>query len=170
MAEFREDTDVYPVMLALAECATAELVKSGLTPITKVTVQPGPNPVMDYVGNGDDCGEIIVNLNTGFPVDGFPNPAEDGLCTSEFAYEVALAIFRCAPPLHGTKNAPLPPTPEEQTNATREYLADMAAMKRAILCCMQQQKRQYVLRVWTGYGPSGNVVGGVWTVLVGPVQ
>jgi hypothetical protein len=163
MAEFREDTGIYPVMIALATCATEELVKSGLTAIDKVTIQPGLTPVQDYVGNGDDCGEIIVNLTSTFPSDPFPSPVQNATCAVDLAYEVQLGIFRCAPAMEVNE----PPSPAEQLNATRENLADMAAMHRAIRCCMQTMSRAYSLRAFAPYGPSGNVVGGIWTVIVG---
>lgn len=167
MAEFTEETEIYPVLIQLAACAQAELVKRGLPEIDKVTVQPGVTPVQDYVGNGKDCGEIIVNMTTSYPVNPFPNPDQGGAasCASEFAYEVQLAIFRCAPPVKGTAQRPIFPTAVEQLEATRLHLADMAAAKAAIKCCMKD--RQYAIRTFQPYGPSGNVVGGVWTVVVG---
>lgn len=167
MAEFREDTDIFPVLTQLAECATAQLVKDGLDPISAVSVQPGQQGVMDYVGNGKDCGEIIINVNQGYPVGPFPNQSADATCTTQMAYEVQLGIFRCAPQPSGPKNALRMPSSAEQTNAARIALADMSSMRRAIQCCMQTTGRQYTLRSFTPYGPTGNAVGGYWLVVVG---
>lgn len=170
MAEFREDTGIFPTMLTLAECAQRELVKSGLPEIDKVTLQPGGTSVMDYVGNGKDCGEITVNFTQSYPVNPFPTPDATGSCASAFAYEIVLAIFRCSPSMDGSKQSPRPPSPVKQLAATRLYTADMAAMRRAIQCCMQENEMDYALRAWTPYGPSGLVVGGWWTVVVGGPQ
>lgn len=168
MAEFTEDTDIWPVLTALAECATAQLVKDGLEPITHVSIQPGNTGVLDYVGMPTGfCGEIVININQGYPVAPFPNQAAGATCASEMAYEVQLGIFRCAPQPKGSKQAMKMPTSAEQVNAARVAMADMSSMRRAIACCMQKTGRQYNLRAFQSYGPQGNVVGGNWTVIVG---
>jgi hypothetical protein len=167
MAEFVEEREIYPVLVQLAACAQAEVANRGLPEVGKVTVQPGVIPVQDYVGNGRDCAEIIVNMTASYPVNPFPSPDQGGIasCASEFAYEVQLGIFRCAPPVKGTRQNPIFPSPADQLEATRLHLADMAAGKAAIKCCMAD--RQYTIRSFEPYGPTGNVVGGVWTVVVG---
>jgi hypothetical protein len=167
VAEFIEDTEIYPVMISLSACAVESLAKSGLPAADFVTVQPGLTPVQDYVGNGKSCSEIIINMLNSFPANPFPNPDQSATCASELAYQLQIGLFRCAAPMGGTKQSPKPPTPAEQLNSTRQHLADMAAMKRAIACCMGRESRSYVLQGFTPYGPSGNVVGGSWTFLVG---
>jgi hypothetical protein len=143
------------------------LVKDGLEPIDLVSIQPGNNGILDYVGNGKNCGEIIINVNQGYPVGPFPTQNSSATCSTEMAYEVRLGIFRCAPQPAGPKQSLRMPTAAEQTNAARIALADMSSMRRAIQCCMQTTGRQYVLRAFQSYGPQGNVVGGNWTVIVG---
>jgi hypothetical protein len=154
-------------MLQLLECARLQLVKDGLEPADKTMLQAGLSPVVDWAGNGS-CGELIVNLRTGNPINGFPSPDATGNCASEMAYEVDLALFRCAPQPTGKSPNLKPPTPAAQTNAAREHLADMQSLKRAIQCCMSKTGSQYLIRQFTPYGPQGGAVGAIWTVLVGP--
>jgi len=171
MAEFREDP-IFAVMAQLAACAAEELVKSGLDEIDKVMLQPGALPVLDWVGNpGQGCGEIIVYNPTSFAIDavtGFPNQDTSGTCTSEYANVLSLGIFRCAlqPKTNAQGKVIANVTPAEQTNATRIHTADKAAMRRAIACCLQGNY-EYVVQPWQPYGPDGNAVGGIWTVIVG---
>lgn len=168
MPDYVEDQEIYGVMTQLAECTRLEIVNSGLVEIDNVMLQPSNLPVVDFAGNGKVCGQIVVNLNNAVPIAGFPNQDSLGTCSSEFADEIALWVFRCAPPVKGTKQAPIFPSPADQTNAARDQLADKAAMLRAIRCCMQKSERQYLIRNYQPYGPAGNTVGGVWTIFVGP--
>lgn len=168
MVAFREDSDVYPVLIALSTCANDELAKSGLDPVAYTTIQPSAVPTMDYVGNGKDCAEMILNVTLGYPVTGAALQQDvTGSCATTPGFDIQLGLFRCAPPMVGTKTNPRPPTPATWLNAERVVLADMAAMRRAIQCCMQTTERDYVLRNWQPYGPSGMAMGGVWTVTVG---
>lgn len=168
MAEFREDTGIYPVLIALAAGTEAELVSSGLGDRYITTVQPGQTPVIDYVGLGKECAEIIVNLVQAYPSSIFPNPDPTGACGIQLAYEVQVGVMRCAPPMGGTKAAPKPPTPAEVLNSARQHTADMAAVHRAI-CKVLRPTRQYAIATFAPYGPEGNAVGGTWTVVVGGV-
>jgi hypothetical protein len=166
MADFREDDSIYPVLLAMLECAELELEKSGLPPVGYASIQPGALPVLDHVGNGKECDEMIINVTNGFPTNGFPIIDQFGTCGSAMAFEVQLGVFRCAPVPAGKlpQNFKLP-TPVQQLNATRLHLADMQAMKRALACCLKNY--EYVIRTWLPYGPAGGAVGGAWLVAVG---
>lgn len=161
MAVYTEDTGAYPIMVALTACVAEELAKRDLPPVGKVTLQPGSVPSIDYAGNGKDCAELIVNLMTAFPVDTFPLADSTGTCSNALAYQVQVGLFRCAPPLRG--GGKQPPTMEDQLEATRLHLADMAALRAAIRCCFAGTDREYVLLPFAPYS-GGNAVGGVWTI------
>lgn len=165
MPEFREATNIQSVLTRMADCVIAELASSGL-PEAKVTIQPGATPVLDYVGNGGNCGELIVSVPSSFPTESFPTPAERPTCVNELAYVVEVAIFRCVPTGKKVGSSFIPPSPEQVFESTRLHLADMQAAHRAIRCCLGG-KNQYVLGAWAPYGPEGGVAGGVWTVTVG---
>lgn len=169
MADFVEDVGIYPTMISLATCVEAELIKSGI-PVDFVTVQPGLDPVLDHVGNGKSCSEAIVNLVTAFPAGAtFPAPDTGGTCGTELAYQLEVAVFRCSPQPKGKLPNLRLPTAVEQLESTRQHLADMAAVHRAIRCCFATKgsRREYAISGFAPYGPSGLVVGGVWGVVVG---
>lgn len=164
MPDYREDPGAYPVMVDLAAQVQKEIVKSGLDPIDKVTLQPGIQPVSDYAGNKSNCGEIIVNMTSAFATDAFPDAVPTATCSDELAFVVTVWVLRCAAPMGGTTQQPKPPSPEAQLASTRDHLADMQAVRRAIVCTFRDMDRQYVVGNFTPWGPSGNVVGGYWTV------
>jgi hypothetical protein len=164
MADFVEDNLIYPRLIAIAEGVQMAIAQNGLPIVERVSVQPGTEPVMDYVGNGKDCAEIIVNMMgaTIMPVSTAETASFSG-CQPELVFQVAVGVFRCAPTPKG--NPPKMPTAADQLNATRLHLADMRASKRGI--CMALEGVQYEVNDFQPYGPEGGVVGGVWTVTVG---
>lgn len=168
MAEFVEDVGIYPTMIELLTQVELENDRSGLPVLDFTSVQPGSQPVIDHVGNGKQCSELVVNLVSTFPTQGFPNPDPDGSCGTELAYEIQVAVFRCAkvPKGNSASNLRLP-TEVDMLESTRLHTADMAAMHRAI-CKALKGKRKYVLRGFTPYGPEGGAVGGTWLLVVGP--
>ena len=166
MPELREDFEIFPLLTRLIECTQAELERSGLPPTISVVV-PGQLAINDHAGNGKECDELVVNVVQAYPYEVFPNPSDRALCTSPMAYEVQVTIFRCAANPEGTRQSPKPPTPAAQLNSVRSHLADMQAMKRAILCCVRDDERLYALRTFTPVGPLGGVIGGTWSFVVG---
>lgn len=166
MAEVVGDAMILPVMVDLGAEVAAELVKRGLVPIDKIIIQPGSEFVVDYAGNGKDCGEIDVNLVQAYPTDNFPEPDATGNCVSALAFELNVSIMRCAAPTHGTAQSPKPPTLAEQLASTAEHLADMQAARCAIKVVLARLERDYVLQAFTPIGPQGQTVGGTWTVIV----
>jgi len=166
MPELREDGEIYPLLIDLLACAETELERSGLPPTISAIV-PGQLAINDYAGDGKNCDEMVVNVVQAYPYQDFPTPSDQASCTSPLAYEVQLTIFRCAANPTGTRQAPKPPTPAAQLESVRGHLADMQAMRRAIRCCMQNGERLYALRLFTPIGPTGGVIGGTWSFLVG---
>lgn len=174
MTDFLEDPDAYPVMIELAATTQNQLVKNGLPPIDKVTIQPGAVIVADYVGNGKDCGEIIINLITAYPSNPFPQQTLTSTrsgkaaigCGVVLAYQLAVSVLRCAPVMTGTKQAPIPPTMDVVLAATRLQMADMQATRTAICQALNNTGRDYQLGAYTPVGADGGVVGGTWALLV----
>lgn len=162
MAVYTEDTGAYPIMIQLAACVEQELAKRDLPAASKVTLQAGAIPSIDYVGLGKECSELIVNLMTAFPVSTFPEADTSGNCASPLAYQVQVSLLRCAPPLRAQGKQP--PSIEDQLEGARLHLADMQAVHAAVRCCFAKTDREYVLAPFQPYGPQGNVVGGVWTI------
>jgi hypothetical protein len=160
MAEFREDAGIYPLLIELAGCLEAELEESGLHPVSYLALMPGFEVAFD-AGNDEDCGQGWVKLLNAYPAgDSFPEPDSVGTCISLLGFEVEVGIVRCLPVADDSGN---PPSVEDNLLATRNQLADMAAMHRAIRCCLGTGDRNYVLGTYNPYGPLGGIVGGTWT-------
>jgi len=173
MAEFREDTIVYPTMVALSACLCAEITASGLPEPCFCGLLPGSTVSLDFCGAGKcdgECGgQAWVRPGEMFTSVAFPSP-DTALqnCNSPLAFRLEVGIARCLPmgrnnPVGGY----IPPTLDEQLAATRLQMADAAAMRRAIQCCMAANENlDYVLETYSPLPPQGGCGGGTWTVLI----
>ena len=72
----------------------------------------------------------------------------------------ALGIVRCI----GVGDGENPPVPAELEAAAELQQADLMAMWRAVACC--RWSRDWVVGVYTPYGPEGGLVGGVLPVSI----
>lgn len=98
MPELREDTGIYPVMVALAACLEAELTEAGLGPLCFCGVVPGDMAMVDASGceSGDgECGSAWVRLVQAYPSDQFPAPAQIATCSTALAYDLEIGVARC---------------------------------------------------------------------------
>jgi hypothetical protein len=173
MAEFREDTTVYPVMVQLSACLCTEIQASGLPNPCFCGVLPGSSVVLDFCGDGK-CGGTCGGQAWVRPVDMYPSaqfPVADvnpTNCNSPLAFRLEVGIARCMP--MGTNSAVggyTPPTLEQQLDAARLQMADMAAIRRAIQCCMAANDNlDYVLESYTPLIPQGGCGGGAFTVVI----
>lgn len=163
---------IYNVMQNILACTQDELARRELDPVGFAMVQAGSTPVIDHIGNGGVCGELIVNLAGAYNSVDFPNPDPLGRCGQEKAYIINVAIFRCAAVPTGTKMAPVMPSVEKMEASAEQVDGDMLAIEAGIKCCLSEgdEPRLYVLGDYTPYGPAGAAVGGYWRVTVGPVQ
>jgi hypothetical protein len=173
MAEFREDTIVYPVMVELAACLCAEIEASGLPEPCFCGLLPGSSVSLDFCGQGKcegNCGgQAWVRPVDAYPSVQFPvadvNPTN---CQSPLAFRVEVGIARCMPMGKNSAVAGYtPPTLEQQLEATRLQMADMAAIRRAISCCMTANENlDYVLESYTPLPTQGGCGGGSFTVVI----
>lgn len=168
-----EDWTVYPTMVKLAACLCEEMDRSGFGPLCFCGIIPGAEAVVDFCGNdGRDCDEdgacggmAWVRLVAGFPSDDLLGPSEDATCATPMAFELEVGSTQCAP---SPDSDGTPPGLEEQLAATRRQLAAMAAMRRAIACCMAiDDDLDYLLGSYEPIPVLGGCLGGVWTVTVG---
>jgi len=172
MAEFREDTIIYPTMIALSACLCTEIEDSGLpTPCAC-----GPivgSLVLDYCGtcaDGKCGGQAWVRLVDAFPSVVFPTPLTDlNNCNAPLAYQLEVGIVRCKPV--GTSSGVrgyVPPSTEQQVEALRLQLADMAAIRRAINCCFSSDVDDidYIMGSYVPVSPDGDCLGGAITLWV----
>jgi hypothetical protein len=170
MAEFREDTSIYPRMIELSACLCTEIENSGLpTPCSCGPMVGGL--VLDYCGtckDGSCGGQAWVRLVQAFPSTDFPSQLlELRNCTAPLAFELEIGIVRCKPV--GTSSGVrgfVPPSLEQNVSALRLQTADIAAMRRAVLCCFGETDTDYILGTYTPISPDGDCLGGVFNVYV----
>lgn len=164
MVEPVGDRVVWPVMVSLAECLCTQITGSGLPEPCFCGILPGGEAAYDYCDSCEDgtCGQAWVRLAQAFPSSAFPVPdVGRGTCASPLAFELVVGIVRCAPSPDDQGN---PPSLGDQFATSQLVVADMMAMRRAIMCCAQAQKgRDYTLGFYLPVGPEGGCVGGVWT-------
>lgn len=161
--EIRTDTFVWPAMLRLAECLCTELVAAGLPPTCLCSVLPGDAVAADYVS--EDEGMAWVRLVSGYPYTAFPvADTAAATCLRPLAFELEVGALWCAPVFADSRGTP--PDMAAQFAATETQLAAMAAMHRAIVCCVPTERGTGALGAYTPVGPEGGVVGGVWSLFL----
>lgn len=168
MAEFIEDAVVYPAIVRLSACLCLEIEASGLP----VPCSCGPmigSLVLDYCGSCEDgkCGgQAWVRLVNAFPSTAFPSPDQElSNCYSPLAFQLEVGIVRCKPvgKTSGVRGY-TPPTMEQNVEALRLQMADMAAMRRAVACCFGEADQDYVLGTYENLSIDGDCLGGTFTL------
>jgi hypothetical protein len=135
---------------------------------------PGTTPVIDFSGSdgcGNGCGQAWVRLAGAFPTDAFPQPSIGTAvrCDAGLGYLLEVGISRCEPVGRTVGNKFVPPTMQEQLDSVRLYTADMAAVRRAITCCLRDAHEddiEIALGNWSPLDSIGGVGGGTWNVTV----
>lgn len=174
MAEFVEDPIAWPTMVKLAGCLCTTLEERGLPGTCQCTVVPGPMAVLEACGScsgtgkGACGGQGWVRFDSEYPSNTFPQPdTRGGTCNSPMAYVLEVGIARCLPvgKANGITGA-TPPSMEEMVAATRLQMADKAAMKAAIQCCLDDGDLTYSLGTYRTIQATGDCGGGLWTVTI----
>jgi hypothetical protein len=151
------DTAIWPALDNLATCLCEELIRSGLPPLCFCGVVAG-EPAYDVTD--EDRGTAWVRAVTIAPTSAFPAPDTSRLnCGSYIMAQLEIGVMRCFP----AAREGIAPTEMEQWEQTRLQMADMAAMRRAVLCC-QRNGTEFALGQYTSVGPMGGWVGGTWLV------
>lgn len=159
MAEYKEDTGIWPFLVSLQQCIEQENAKAGLPALGFISVMAGGDLALYYT----EKGQAWVRLAGAFPSTALPAPEQRlAKCNTPLAYTIEVGVARCAPQ---TKDRGANPTAADWFEFSRLQAADMRMLQRAIACCVQ--RRDYVLGQWTPLGPAGNAVGGAWTLTVG---
>lgn len=173
-SSFREDDFIYPTMIELSACLCGEIAASGLPEVCSCGPIVG-TLVLDYCTNCQDktcSGQAWVRLVDAFPSMDFPSPVQTPQnCNAPMAYTIEIGIVRCKPL---GKNSQVrgysPPTLEENVEALRLQLADVAALRRAIQCCFGNDDKAYVMGTYTSAPPDGDCLGGYFNVIVWAVR
>lgn len=168
MQPFREDTLVYPTMVALKDCLCIELADSGLEPPCFCDLIPATSE--GFLDIDCDCGDggggsAWVRLIQIFESAELPAPDLTGLPGTFLAAEFEVGVARCIESISDDGTAP---SAIDQHMDTRKILADMAAMRRAVKCCFaetdEKDGRDYRMGAYTTMSGLGGVGGGSWQV------
>lgn len=161
--DVRVDTHIWPVMEELAACLCNEIVNAGLPDTCFCGILPGSQIAADYVT--PKAGMAWVRLGSGWPYTNFPSFDQRGSsCASPLAFQIEVGVLYCSPVFRDSRGNP--PTVSAQADAARIQVAAMAAMHRAIACCLGGAPKGIAMGQYTPIGPEGDVVGGMWEVIV----
>lgn len=168
-----DETFFFPRLQSLVECLREELESArgpqlcycGLWVSTAA-----PTGLMSCSG-GEGCGVAWVRPVTAYPSDSFPEPTGgvETSCASPMVMQVEIGVARCYPRPQGRD---VIVDPQQMFDATRLYMSDMRAAKRALICCLPGRAPggevyQTALDSWNPLDPTGGVSGGAWSGWIG---
>lgn len=160
------DDSIYPVILELAGCLQAEYEDAD-EKLDEVQLITGQDIAVD--GLGEDCNSAVgyVRFSLAFPSEGnFPAPEPStSPCGTVFGYQITVGVVRCAPEMQDDGS---PPPKIELNEFLRLQLADMAAMRRAISCCLADKfdDRLHSIIQYAPLPAQGGIGGGEWQLVV----
>ena len=156
---YRADTLIMPALEKLHACFCAELTASGLDVKCECVMLPGIGDVAAEPAPG--TGFAWVGVTGVAPYSSFPVP-DLTLANSArpLVATVVIGVIRC---IEVSRNGP---TSTEQALSLDKQMADMAAMRRAVICCTDDS-RDMVLGTYQPIGPEGGIYGGFWDVHIG---
>jgi hypothetical protein len=165
----RDDQSVWPTLLSLAECLCEELNKpdsdGNVEEPCFCGVVAGDAVLMDYVTDGGVMG--WVRLTGSFPSTEFPTPDLTLACGTQYAHEVEIGVARRSPIVAtGSRRPQVPPTVEQWGELARLQAADLAAIRRAVHCCLGGDGPDFVLGQMQQEGPQGGVLATYWSLFV----
>lgn len=171
-----EDTQVYPLLVLAAACLCRSVEDADLPPLCFCGVLPGQLVSLDYcqgdcTGGCSGQGWTRMTTVTQAGYEGGPNTAfrhadQIDHCAVLLDTVIEMGIVRC---FASAGDEGEPPTPSAYLEAVSLQMADMAAMQRAITCCLREATtRRVTLGPYTPIGPEGMCIGGLWQFVVAP--
>lgn len=166
-----EDDIAYPLMLRMVSCLGDALEERGLPAGCFLGLVPGDSQYL-ACGECEDgkCGSAWVRLASEYPTTNFPDQdVAAAKCGSRMAYRIEVGVLRCVPTIMPDGSGP---DVAEQLETTRIQLADKAAIRSAISCCLRGftlkgKPLSYVLGAYQPTPFQGGCGGGFWEVTVG---
>lgn len=167
MAELREEDWIFPRLKRLVDCLCQALEEAGGPALCYCGLANGDQPPLHLLDcSSKGCGVAWVRPESVVEVNSFPQAAEDtpSRCGGQLAVTVEVGVARCHP--RYTRDGF---DQQGVFEATRLYMADMQAMRRAITCCFRQGNPDYqvALGSWSPLRVSSGTSGGVWTATLG---
>ena len=149
-------------------CLCTNLAESPGGPPCFCGLVPGQQVALDFCdcsSSTTDCGMAWVRAGQRFPDHPVPEPADRA--------DLLRGPDRCPGrdgrhPLcaRAGRERNDHPGEEAQYEAVRVQMGDMAAMRRALDCCLALNRRDWVLGPYVAVGPSGGCAGGAFQVTV----
>lgn len=159
---FMGDAIIFPALLKLKECLCNELEKAGLSELCECILLHGSGAQIEQPAIGR--GVAWVGVDAIFGSKNFPSPDGDVYtCSSPIAASVTVGVLRCY------KVRERGETPDEMREYLDIQMADMAAMRRAIICCAGDDDIAVSLGTYTPIGPQGGAYGGSWSPTLGGI-
>jgi hypothetical protein len=160
-----DDTLIWPFLTDLAAELQVEIEDSELKEPCWIGVLPGSLVALDYCApcGATKCGMAWVRLSAINEWVDESGGADFSRCASLFTATFEMGIVRCHQTSDDRGN---PMSMAYQAEATRVQMAEMAAMKRVLLCSSLMANRNVTLGGYQPIGPDGACVGGNWSVLV----
>jgi hypothetical protein len=152
------------LLVDLSACVEVTLAEEQRPPLCFNGPIPGDGVTAAWIGEcaeGGPCGMAWVRVILAYPATGVGIVDQTANnCGKNIGLDIEVGILRCTPV--GAEDAE-----QEEVDAlasSREQMADLLTLRKAISCCPSLAKSDYVLGTWTPMGPLGGVVGGAWTV------
>lgn len=165
-----DETRFFPALGGLLECLKAELAAAGGPELCFIGITPSGNPPLGTMQCGKRSGVAWISPVSVFPSSAFPTPDEGGdpMVRAPLAMEVMVGVAR---PYPAPKDRNERADAQDYFDATRLYLSDMAAMRRAIECCFTQAPGgplplDHAIGQWTPMEPEFRASGGTWSFWV----
>lgn len=148
----------------LLACVCTEVAERGVGPVCWCGLQSG-EATWDGCGecDGGHCGMAYARVIRAFPYTAFPENEGVTTCDTAIGFDLEVGVMRCFP----THEDGTGLEPEEALAVALDVNADLAALHRAIACCLEVPVR--LLGEWVPLGPQGGCVGGAWTLSIGMV-
>lgn len=167
-----EDGDFWPIVKRLLGCFEVELEDSGIQISCFVGVVAGAG--VESALSETECGAMgFIHLLNAYPSSSFPAADEAAACAAPLAATFEIGLWRKTPAPERNKIAP---SKAQWFEATRLSFVDMAACRRAVMCCVQSYEAEtgedldLVMGTWEPIGPEEGVVGGSWSFTLGALR
>lgn len=156
-----EDQELAPIISSLYDCFVKQMDKRGLTDRCTIAILHGVGDIPAVPNVGEAYG--WVGLQNAFPYSTFPNPDTSlSNCARPIAGLLSIGVLRCYSPTAEMER------PETMAELLALQLADMAAIKAAVMCCKAgNPDGNFQLGTYTPLGPDGGTYGGRFDLYVG---
>lgn len=161
-------TYIKALMTELAACLCAQIDADGLTKPCFCGIVPGQQVVADFMPDcfgleGEELdGMAFVRLALAYPAFQPGVVVEDPAASviAGLGVDIEIGILRSIPaPEEGLDE-------KAAADAAMSQYDDMLAIRKAIVCCAELERADFILNQYQPFGPLGIVVGGAFTVMV----